>query len=79
MSYQSKDLSVLAYANGFIFWHYVTEVDTGVTVIGDGYFNNAQDMLRVGDIIVVNTTIDQSATMLLVTQSVNGLVVVKGM
>jgi len=53
MAYQSKDLSVLAYANGFTLWHYTT-ADSADTVDTGGYFNAASTMLRVGDIIVAN-------------------------
>jgi hypothetical protein len=51
MAYMSRNLSVLAYANGFTLWHYTTDdkvVDT------EGYFNAAANMLRVGDIIITN-------------------------
>ena len=47
MSYNPKNLSVLAYANGFTLWHYTT-TDTAPTTDTAGYFNNAADMLRVG-------------------------------
>ncbi|BAE53072.1 hypothetical protein [Paramagnetospirillum magneticum] len=60
MAYQSKDLSVLAYANGFTLWHYTT-ADSGNTVDTSGYFNAASTMLRVGDIVVAN--VDTAATM----------------
>jgi len=53
MAYQSKDLSVLAYANGFTLWHYTT-ADAATAVDATGYFNAASTMLRVGDIIVAN-------------------------
>ncbi|CAA7617647.1 hypothetical protein [Magnetospirillum sp. UT-4] len=53
MAYLSKDLSVLAYANGFTLWHYTT-ADAAATVDGSGYFNPAADMLRAGDIIIAN-------------------------
>lgn len=53
MAYTSKDLSVLAYANGFTLWHYTTN-DIATDVDTAGYFNDAADMLRVGDIIVAN-------------------------
>ena len=39
MAFQTKDLSVLAYANGFTLWHYTT---------------GAHAMLRAGDIILSN-------------------------
>ena len=57
MSYLSKDLSVLAYANGFTLWHYTT-ADLAATVDTSGYFNTAATMLRVGDIIVANLDTD---------------------
>ena len=53
MTYQSKDLSGLAYANGFTLWHYTT-MDTAADVNGAGYFNPASDMVRVGDMIMAN-------------------------
>ena len=57
MTYQSKDLSVLAYANGFTLWHYTT-MDTAADVNGAGYFNPASDMVRVGDMIMANVDTD---------------------
>lgn len=53
MSYIEKNLSVLAYANGFTLWHYTTP-DTAAAVNTAGYFNKASEMLRVGDMILVN-------------------------
>ena len=57
MAYASKDLSVLAYANGFTLWHYTT-IDLAIDVDTTGYFNGASDMLRVGDIVVANVDTD---------------------
>lgn len=57
MAFKSKDLSVLAYANGFTLWHYTT-VDTADQVDADGYFNGASDMVRVGDMIMANADTD---------------------
>ena len=59
MAYTSKNLSVLAYANGFTLWHYGT-TDKAVDVDTAGYFNSAADMLRVGDMIIGN--VDTAAT-----------------
>jgi len=56
MAYLSKDLSVLAYANGFTLWHYTTATDAAAAVDTTGYFNDAADMLRVGDIIIANVS-----------------------
>ena len=57
MAYQSKDLSVLAYANGFTLWHYTT-VDAATVVDTEGYFNDASHMVRVGDMIMANVDTD---------------------
>lgn len=55
MSFTATDLSVLAYANNFTLWHYIT-IDDAVT--GAGYFDKAVDMLRVGDMIIANVDTD---------------------
>lgn len=57
MAFQAKDLSVIAYANGFTLWHYTT-ADAAATVDSAGYFNAAADMLRRGDMILANTDTD---------------------
>ena len=57
MTYKSRDLSVIAYANGFTLWHYPT-TDAAASVDTAGYFNEAADMLRVGDMILANTDTD---------------------
>lgn len=57
MAFQSKDLSVLAYANGFTLWHYAT-VDVAVDVDTAGYFNTATDMVRTGDMVLANVDTD---------------------
>ena len=41
--YDPKNLSVLAYANSFTLWHYVTD-DEAIT--SEGYFNRAIDIHR---------------------------------
>jgi hypothetical protein len=56
MAFESKNLAVLAYANGFTLWHYQT-ADAAAGVDSAGYFNGAAQMLRVGDIIE-RTTFD---------------------
>lgn len=55
MAFESKDLSVLAYANNFTLWHYTT-IDSAVT--GAGYFNESASMLRVNDLIIANVDTD---------------------
>lgn len=55
MALKLSDLSVLAYANNFTLWHYKT-IDSSVTTAG--YFNNAVDMMQVGDLMIVNLDTD---------------------
>ncbi|MBC8159107.1 MAG: hypothetical protein H8E94_07235 [Alphaproteobacteria bacterium] len=57
MAYQSKDLSVLAYANGFTLWHFTT-TDAAAVVDSADYFNDASDMLRVNDMVLANVDTD---------------------
>ena len=55
MAFKPSDLSVLAYANNFTLWHYVT-TDADVTVAD--YFDSAADMLRSNDLIIANVDTD---------------------
>ena len=57
MAFQARNLSVLAYANGFTLWHYTT-VDAATAVDTAGYFDAAAEMLRVGDILIANVDTD---------------------
>ena len=73
MAFAARDLSVLAYANGFTLWHFTTP-DTAIS--GAGYFNGASDMLRIGDIVVanINTTATLSTKIYTVTSNASGVV-----
>lgn len=75
MAYQSRDLSVLAYANGFTLWHYTT-ADAAASVDSTGYFNAAADMLRAGDIVIANvdTSTLPKAGLFFIAQANNGTV-----
>lgn len=75
MAYASKDLSVLAYANGFTLWHYTTH-DAATDVDTAGYFNGAADLLRVGDMLLANCAVGGSPAtgVLVVAASANGAV-----
>lgn len=57
MSFIASDLSVLAYANNFTLWHYAS-TDASGAITGGGYFNNASDMLRVNDLMIINIDTD---------------------
>ncbi len=54
MSFAVRNLSVLAYANGFTLWHYKTEADALPNVEAPGYFDDAVDMLANGDMLLVS-------------------------
>jgi hypothetical protein len=63
MAFKARELSILAYANGFTLWHYRTE-DRLETLThqpnstAQGYFDAAREMLRSGDQIIVNLIAD---------------------
>jgi hypothetical protein len=69
MAFDPKNLSALAYANGFTLWHYRTG-DNMADVSAAGYFNAASAMLRVGDFVIANAGIGVVPT--------HGLLVVRG-
>ena len=53
MSLAVRNLSVLAYANGFTLWHYEAPGTTLAEVTARGYFNDTADMLAAGDVIML--------------------------
>lgn len=57
MSFKNKNLSVLAYANGFTLWHYVATEQETIKNIEDNseYFGAVHCLMNVGDIIIINT------------------------
>ncbi len=72
MAFLPKDLSVLAYANGFTLWHYTTQ-DAHTAVRVTGYFNAASPLLRLGDMVLANTgTGGASAAGILLVNANNG-------
>ncbi len=56
MSFAVRNLSVLAYANGFTLWHYKAEQDTLQALRKPGYFDEATDMLAGGDMVLASAT-----------------------
>ncbi len=56
MSFAVRNLSVLAYANGFTLWHYKSGGDSLREVSHAGYFDDAVDMLASGDMMLVSTS-----------------------
>ena len=53
MAFQNKNLSVIAYANGFTLWHY-KENATLATITASGYFSSVKTLMNTGDIILIN-------------------------
>ena len=80
MAFNSKDLSVLVYANGFTLWHYRT-IDLATDVDMPGYFDGAVNIVNVGDMIIANIDIDDTPTsgIFLINASGGGVVSVADM
>ena len=55
MAFQNKNLSVIAYANGFTLWHYA-EKETMANIGAAGYFDSVKTLMNVGDIIIINAS-----------------------
>lgn len=53
MAFAVRNLSVLAYANGFTLWHYKSGKDRLETVSCGNYFADAADMLTAGDLLMI--------------------------
>ena len=53
MSFQNKNLSVIAYANGFTMWHYAGG-EALATVSANGFFNAVASLMNIGDIVIIN-------------------------
>jgi len=56
MAFMNKNMSVIAYANGFTWWHYVSENETIADITADNFFNNVKTLINNGDIIIINAT-----------------------
>jgi hypothetical protein len=55
MDFAIRDLSVLAYAQGFTLWHYKARPGSLRHASTLGFFNDAADMLASGDIVMVSS------------------------
>lgn len=78
MAFNSTNLSVLAYANGFTLWHYVTHESISEMTLPN-YFGGGSDLLRTGDMLMVNADGGSAGAMLLVTQDQPGKITVSKM
>lgn len=54
MVFAIRNLSVLAYANGFTLWHYKAGKNRLDNVAASNFFADACDMLAVGDLIMIS-------------------------
>ena len=54
MAFVIRDLSVLAYANGFTLWHYKAGPHPLAAVAGTDFFAEASDMMAAGDMVMVS-------------------------
>ena len=68
MAFQNKNLSVIAYANGFTLWHY-KENETIANISASGYFANVKSLMNSGDIILINGSNGTTMKVLSVTDS----------
>jgi hypothetical protein len=54
MAFSLRNLSVLAYANGFTLWHYKSGADPLSRTATKGYFADAADLLAPGDMVMLS-------------------------
>jgi hypothetical protein len=54
MAFAIRNLSVLAYANGFTLWHYKAGGDRLQSVVARDFFADAADMLTQGDLMMIS-------------------------
>lgn len=55
MAFQNKNLSVIAYANGFTLWHYAAS-ETMSAISTAGYFDDVKTLMNTGDIVIINAS-----------------------
>ena len=81
MAFAIRNLSVLAYAQGFTLWHYRANLPTlagtlvppapAAEVEASGFFDPARDMLAQGDMLLVSTP--EAGRLLFVTATEGGV------
>ena len=55
MAFKNRNLSVIAYANGFTLWHYVSD-DTIEEIKTVDYFKPVVTLAAFGDIFIINAS-----------------------
>jgi hypothetical protein len=56
MAFSIRNLSVLAYAQGFTLWHYKAGTAKLEQAATRGFFDNAADMIAPGDMIMISAS-----------------------
>jgi hypothetical protein len=54
MTFAVRNLSVLAYAQGFTLWHYKLSASPVDAAARQGFFDGAADMMAPGDMVMVS-------------------------
>ncbi len=71
MAFAIRNLSVLAYAQGFTLWHYKAAGAALAQAATDGFFDAAADMLAAGDMLMVSAA--DGGRVLFVTRAEDGV------
>lgn len=74
MSFSLRNLSVLAYANGFTLWHYRAGDEAMTALDQEAFFSEAGDLIAPGDIMMASGS--QGARMGSITRRGDHLVLV---
>jgi hypothetical protein len=72
MAFSLRNLSVLAYANGFTLWLYKSGTDDQANIAAPGFFADAGDMLAGGDMLMVSAR--DGGRILSIRQDAHGLI-----
>jgi len=73
MAFAIRNLSVLAYANGFTLWHYKAGSDRLQAIAARDFFADAADMLTQGDLLMI--TAADGARIVAIAPMEDGLIV----
>ncbi len=70
MAFQNKNLSVIAYANGFTLWHYAAN-ETMTAISTSGYFDSVKTLMNTGDVVIINASDNTSIKKITVSGSIS--------
>ena len=69
MAFQNKNLSVIAYSNGFTLWQYAAN-ETLSTITASGYFDGVKTLMNTGDLVIINASDNTSIKKITVSTNV---------